>query len=254
MYTKSLGVALTFATAVILSGYVSPSFAAKPNCNLDPSHPSCDDTDPPPVTAYTVDLAGPVFQVDGDSVSVSPNSKGTALFPDEPLTFFRPANAGAARDAWDALFRSCENFFGPYPVGGIGPAEVLPPEQFTVPAGETEIWQSGGVVFSMVNIPFDSNGISTTLSGHAPHFQVNVGLRGYQFFGNGESFLPAENSIDYREAIVSITGGTVKGVRPKDGCVSGGRAEPIVLGGDPDNPDPSDPDPSLESTLTITAP
>ncbi len=219
---------LTLAIAVFSLGYVNPS-AAKPTC---PGHPSCK---PPPVDpiTYTVELMGRVFQFPPGV----PVREDGALFPEPaaPLIFLRPGgvaicdsdstdNTDEAACAWDAVFAACENFLGPNPIPGIGPPAMLV-SGFTVPAGNWDIRQPGGVRLVM-SIPFDSNGNSPPIGD--PYFSVSLQLIGDTFFDNPKApWLPVVpgSFIDYNIVDFWITGRTVKGVRPKNGCVSGGSAE-----------------------------
>ena len=216
--------------------------AAADRCAGDgDTHRHCKPVDPPaPSATYTAELTGSVFHF--DTVDVTTDQKQAELFPpDKALKFSRPDEGTAAATTWDAVFAACENFFGSNPV--IGPTSIPPPSEFTAPAGNWEIGQSGGVGVAWWGIEFDENGIPTQVSKKSVHFTVVLILQGDTFFDNPKaSFLPGpENpvlSYDILEA--SISGGTVKGVRPKVGCVSGGRAPRTLLG-------------DAKSTLVITA-
>ena len=49
---------LALAISVISLGFTNPAFAAKPNCQLDPSHPSCNDDGGADGITYTAELQG----------------------------------------------------------------------------------------------------------------------------------------------------------------------------------------------------
>ena len=234
MNTRYLAILVTLA----LLGFSVPA-AAHP-CERKLGHRHCDPEDPPtPSATYKAELTGSVFHF--GIVDVTTNEKQAELFPpDDPLKFSRPADS-EAQNVWDAVFAACENFFGPNPV--IGPTLILPVSEFTAPAGNWEIGQSGGVGVAWWGIEFDETGVSTQVSGNPAHFTVVLILQGDTFFDNPKaSFLPGpENPIlSYDILEASISGGTVKGVRPKVGCVSGGRAPRTQLG-------------DHKSTLVITA-
>ena len=198
---------------------------ANPDCK-DSKHsgnPNC--ADPTPSITYTVELMGSVFQF-GPLGKFTPNEKENALFPDagEILTFSRPdGDAGAA---WDAVFASCENFFGPTPISPVGPTPIVV-SGFTVPAGNWTINKGGGVRLVMSDIPFDFGGIYNP---DDPDFKVRVQLIGNTFFdGPNASWLPnPDNVIEYDMISSWITGGTVKGVHPRKSCVSKGGTEIIT--------------------------
>ena len=216
---------------------------ANPDCS-DPKHagnPNCPPPDdPPPSITYTVELAGRVFHF--AAVDVTPNEKENALFPvEDDLVFSRPSKANAG-DAWDAVFASCENFFGPHPIPPIGPTPIVV-SGFTVPAGNWTINKAGGVRLVMSDIPFD-------VLGNSPpedplHFTVRLQLIGKTFFDDPDAppWLPApDNGEEYAMISSWITGGTVKGVHPRKSCVSKGGTEVIT-----------DFDPGQVRTLTIVA-
>ena len=229
---------LTLAIAVMTLGYVNPASAAKPDKNCDPDdgpvHASCKPDDPPASSnTYTVELSGRVFHFGPPAVNVTPNGKETDLFPASnlPLTFTRPTEPAEAVAAWNDRFAACVNLFG-------GPTPIDAPPEFTAPPGNWEITRPGGVRFNMNGIPFDEsgnplhydeNGDIVRDGGEGPqHWEVNVQLTGRTFFDspNDTSWLPVGTGVskDYEIFDFAITGGTVNGVRPKQGCVSGGRA------------------------------
>ena len=228
---------LTLAIAVMTLGYVNPASAAKPDKNCDPDegpvHASCKPDDPPASSnTYTVELSGRVFHFGPPAVNVTPNRKETDLFPAStlPLTFTRPTEPAEAVAAWNDRFAACVNLFS-------GPTPIDAPPEFTAPPGNWEITRPGGVRFNMNGIPFDEsgnplhydeNGDIVRDGGEGPqHWAVNVQLTGRTFFSpNDTSWLPVGTGVskDYEIFDFAITGGTVNGVRPKQGCVSGGRA------------------------------
>ena len=212
---------------------------ADPDCARHPGNPNCPPPDdPPPSVTYTVGLTGRVFHFDF-AVNVTPNAKENALFPDAgvTLTFSRPSDADA-RDAWDAVFAACENFFGPNPI--TGPTTIVV-SGFTVPAGDWRINRDGGVRLVMIDIPFDS---TATYNPVDPHFKVTLLLIGDTFFdGPDAPWLPdTGNATDYKIIDSLIHGGTVKGVRPRKSCVSKGGTDVT-----------ENFDPGAETTLVITA-
>ena len=191
---------------------------ADPKCS-DAKHagnPNC--PDPAPSITYTVELMGSVFQF-GPLGKFTPNVKENALFPDagEKLTFSRPdGDAGAA---CDAVFASCENFFGPTPVVVSG---------FTVPAGNWKINRDGGVRLVMFDIPFDFDETYDPLD---PDFKVTLQLIGRTFFDKTDaSWLPVPDPDGKKYNMIDswITGGTVKGEHPRKSCVSKGGTEIIM--------------------------
>ena len=210
---------LTLAIGVMTLGYVNPSLA-KPEC---PGHPSCkDDGGGSTGITYTVELTGRVFPI-APPVTVKEDGK---LVSDsaETLTFSRPSDA-AARDAWDAVFAACENFFGTQPILGPTPVTV---SGFEVSADNWQVQKPGGVRLQMF-ILFDIEGNSPPENG-GPYVQVWLQLIGDTLFENPKSpWLPVVpgSFIDYNIVNFWITGKTVKGVRPKTGCVSGGSAEQV---------------------------
>ena len=194
---------------------------ADPKCS-DAKHagnPNC--PDPAPSITYTVELMGSVFQF-GPLGKFTPNVKENALFPDagEKLTFSRPdGDAGAA---WDAVFASCENFFGPTPVVVSG---------FTVPAGNWRINRDGGVRLVMFDLPFDEFGNSPPVDSNPVRLTVTLQLIGHTFFDEKDAswLLPVPGDDDGYAMMNSwITGGTVKGVHPRKSCVSKGGTEIIM--------------------------
>ncbi len=234
---------LAMAVAVFALGY-NTSFAGKP---VNGEHDHGDEDPPPPDNpiAYTAELVNPVFDettgfgafiVDFvvDDGSLITNRKQKSLLPDSPwaLTFTRPTDPDAA-DAWDRVFEACENFFGSHPVEGIGPTPMHV-SQFTVPAvaDNWEIAQTGGgggvVAVGMVNIEFDSNGVSTEVPGNENpvYFLIHLFFFGdYVFDGPKDPWLPVgSNSVRYDIVEVKIMGGTVPGATTKAGCVSEGSA------------------------------
>lgn len=241
---------LAVVATLVFSGFSNPAAAHPCSRDPSPSHKHCDNGDPGGSQAtYTVELMGRVFHFGPPAVDVAPDAKAEALMPDPavPLTFSRPGGndlpcAGPTEAAcltWDAVFAACENFFGPNPITGPTPIVV---SEFTVPAGNWRINKFGGVSFQMSSIPFDINGNSPPIG--PQYVQVSLDLRGDTLFDNpGDPWLPdAGFSIEYNIVDFGIIGKTVKGVRPKIGCVSGGSAE----GGDFD--------PGQPRTLVITAP
>ena len=220
---------LSLAIAVVTLGYATSAFAGK-KCDEDPDHPSCKDDSASSIT-YTVELMGRAFHF-GPPVNVTPNEKENALFPDTDVTFSRPgplAVDDAARAAWDAVFASCENFFGPTPIRPVGPTPIVV-SGFTVPAGDWRINRGGGVRLVMPDIPFDFSGIYNP---DDPDFKVTLQLIGDEFFDDPDaSWLPDPdnviNVIEYDMISSWITGGTVKGVRPRKSCVSKGGTEVIT--------------------------
>ena len=204
---------------------------ANPDCS-DPKHagnPNCPPPDDPSIT-YTVELMGRVFHFaddpDADPVDVTPNEKENALFPDHgDLTFSRPSDEDASA-AWDAVFASCENFFGPHPIPPIGPTPIVVSE-FTVLAGDWRINKAGGVRLVMPDIPFNFRG---NYDPYEPDFKVTLQLIGDEFFDDPDaSWLPDPDNVEEYAMISSwITGGTVKGVRPRKSCVSKGGTEIIT--------------------------
>ena len=210
---------VTFIGAMLM-----PITWAGPDCS-DPKHagnPNCPPPDdPPPSVTYTVGLTGRVFHFDFP-VKVTPNAKENALFPDagETLIFSRPEDP-AARVAWDAVFASCENFFGPNPLS-MGPTPIVV-SGFTVPAGNWTINRAGGVRLVMSDILFDILGNSPPTGD--PYSKVTLKLIGHTFFdGPDAPWLPTGN-IEYDMIDSWIHGGTVKGVRPRESCVSRGGTE-----------------------------
>ena len=223
---------LSLAVAIVTLGFAAPAFAGK-KCDEKPKHPSCKD-DPSSSITYTVELMGRVFHFD-PPVNVTPNEKENALFPDAgELTFSRPlAEDVDARDAWDAVFASCENFFGPNTIKNMGPTPIVV-SAFTVLAGNWRINKAGGVRLVMFDIPFDKNGNSPPKD--SVDFTVTLQLIGHTFFNETDaSWLPVPDSesgavaIEYDMFDSWIHGGTVKGVHPRKSCVSKGGTE-IIMG------------------------
>jgi len=212
-------------TALAIFGYSVPAAAHPCSRDQSPTHKHCDVEDPQ--ITYTVELMGRVFNF---TPPVNVRDDGALIAdPSVPLTFVRPGGgilpcAGATLDAclaWDAVFAACENFFGPNPITGPTPIVV---SEFTVPAGDWRINKPGGVRLQM-SIPFDINGISPPTG--PQHMQVSLQLIGNTLFESPNSpWLPEPGTpISYNIVDFSIIGKTVKGVRPKKGCVSGGSAE-----------------------------
>ncbi|MCH7508856.1 MAG: hypothetical protein IIB68_03325 [Proteobacteria bacterium] len=119
---------LSLVVAVLTLGYANPSFAAPKKCDgALPGTPGCGGGNNTTGIEYTVELMGRVFDFDSP-VDVTPNAKENALFPNpvSALTFSRPGEFACNSDstnptdkavcAWDAVFASCENFFGPHPI------------------------------------------------------------------------------------------------------------------------------------------
>ena len=215
---------------------------ANPDCT-DPKHsgnPSCPAGDPdPPSITYTAQLLGRVFVF--GSLPVAPNRKNNTLFPDPelPLEFIRPGgvavcdqNSNDVTDQaacnWEAVFAACENFFGPYPIY-VGPTSIVVSD-FTVPAGNWQIVEPGGVRVGLYSSPFDLNGKALRYASNGGikylYFQVTLQFIGDTSFDSlNDPFLPgAGETITYNENMFWITGGTGKLVRPRFGCVSGGSA------------------------------
>ena len=201
---------------------------ANPDCSEEKhaGNPNC--PDPAPSITYTVGLMGSVFEF-GPLEEFTPNEKENALFPvaGATLTFSRPDTTDAG-DAWDAVFVSCENFFGPHPIIGPTPVKVY---GFTVPAGNWRINRDGGVRLVMFDIPFDEFGNSPPVDSNPVRLTVTLQLIGHTFFDEKDAswLLPVPGDDDGYAMMDSwITGGTVKGVHPRKSCVSKGGTEIIM--------------------------
>ena len=179
---------------------------AGPDCT-DPRHagnPNCPAPDPPePSVTYTAQLTTGVFPT--GAVDVSPNGKENTLIPDPgtgDLVFNRPSTAGAAQNAWDAVFNDC---FILGPTGFVFPS-------FTVSADNLSYQKPGGVGVALGGIEArDKDGNLVNL---------HLWLIGDEFdFGAGKQFVPAAgetSTFDLKR--FWLTGHTEKGVKPRGHC------------------------------------
>ena len=187
---------------------------ADPNCDRHPDNPKCSgDTS----IVYTAELSlgGFVFNP-GPSVDLLPDSKGTRLLSQTDLTMLRPDELAdpVGANAWDAVFAACQLLNGR--IDGF----MVSNEKWWI----TNFDEIPRVAFAdvllgdgMVKLILRGDGISTD-----PFLPV-----------------PGDPPSEFNLSEFSITGKSLRGVRPKTSC-SPGSGQQI-------NPLPA------HSKLTITA-
>ena len=124
------------AILIISLGFTNPAFAAKPDCQLDPSHPSCNDDGGAGEITYTAELRGAfVFA----SLSVDLEGQDERLKSGDSVEIFRP-ETGWELTTWNLVFNVC------------GLLDPVP--DFTAPAGKKgwRISRPGGVYVLFRNV------------------------------------------------------------------------------------------------------
>ena len=91
---------LPLAVSIISLGFTNPAFAAKPDCNSDPSHPSCDDGGGADGITYTAELRGALVFA---PLSVVLEGQDERLKSGDPVTIVRPTT-GVELTAWNFVF------------------------------------------------------------------------------------------------------------------------------------------------------
>ena len=236
MYTKSLGLALTLAIALMTLGYANPSFAAPKKCVADPDAPGCggDDPPPPPTPAliYTVEVDAGSFSFGPEPATLNGNE--TALSVTAEVTFYRPGGDDPICSnfnmqthleclAWDDVFNQCATPYGPTLVPVI--------QSFVVSAGNLSVQRSGGRRVEMDDILLPNPDLDPPVD---PFVEVWVHLIGPE--NNVLPLLPRDDSgqlIAGTRAIpmerVWFGGRTVKGITPKMACHPKGNGIPDTV-------------------------
>ncbi len=115
---------LALAIAVLAFGHANPSFAGKPDCKNNSTHPKCKNKEPTDGSVtYKIALEG-AFVFDDLDADVSPH--GNELKPDANVTFTYAASTEKA--TWDNVFSlpnpgACNLFDST--MGAIDPLTVL---------------------------------------------------------------------------------------------------------------------------------
>ncbi len=93
---------LTFAIAVFALGYANPSFAGKPSCENNSTHPKCKNDEPTDGSVtYEAALEGAfVF----DALDVDPSPHGNELKPDIKVNISQPVMSDFFRSTWENVF------------------------------------------------------------------------------------------------------------------------------------------------------
>ena len=127
---------LTLAISIISLGFTNPAFAAKPDCDSDPSHPSCDDGGGADGITYTAELRGALVFA---PLSVDLEGQDERLKSGDPVEIFRP-ETGWELTTWNLVFNVC------------GLLDPVP--DFTAPAGKKgwRISRPGGVYVLFRNV------------------------------------------------------------------------------------------------------
>ena len=169
---------------------------ADPNCDRHPENPKCSgDTS----IVYTAELSlgGFVFNP-GPSVDLLPDSKGTRLLSQTDLTMLRPDGVAdpVGANAWDTVFTACQLLNGR--IDGF----MVSNEKWSI----TNFDEIPRVAFAdvllddgMVKLILRGDGISTD-----PFLPV-----------------PGDPPSEFNLSEFSITGKSLRGVRPKTSCSPG---------------------------------
>ena len=204
---------LTLTAAVMLIGYMGPSFAGK-KCDADPTHPSCGGgDDPEPTAGYTAALVYGAFRF--GAVDVTVNKKGNSWSSTVKLDMVRPDDgtlvpagqdpwAPGDQTAWDDVFSVCPELFS-----GAAVDSVMASDTWSIDNGGPK---NAGKAGTNIRIQFRDVAVPSF-----PGADLDFALIGVIAAGNE---LPPESGST---SVLQLTKFSLFGAgEPPLGCASGG--------------------------------